>query len=318
MNIGRRIVLINIFLIVLLSFRSDINAQELHLAIVYSDSLTATMRTMRGISSTIEDKLNNVKFHEYLLTASQPEIENIVSQINSANPKLILTVGSYATQEISSRIKDKPIIFSAVLNPETSGFVKSKEAPGGNITGASLDIPPQIQYTYFKRVINKLKKIGVLYSDETANLIPPARAVAGEAGLELIAIKIDSEKDIPDALEKLRQTSDGIWSVADKNIFSPRSTKYILLNTLRNSIPFMGFSRNLVESGALFALDFDYKDIGRQAGKIALEVLSGGDPARIRVEVPGIIWFHYNEKTAKHISVEIPEDLVAVAKEVYR
>jgi len=276
------------------------------------------MRTMRGISSTIEDKLNNVKFHEYLLTASQPEIENIVSQINSANPKLILTVGSYATQEISSRIKDKPIIFSAVLNPETSGFVKSKEAPGGNITGASLDIPPQIQYTYFKRVINKLKKIGVLYSDETANLIPPARAVAGEAGLELIAIKIDSEKDIPDALEKLRQTSDGIWSVADKNIFSPRSTKYILLNTLRNSIPFMGFSRNLVESGALFALDFDYKDIGRQAGKIALEVLSGGDPARIRVEVPGIIWFHYNEKTAKHISVEIPEDLVAVAKEVYR
>jgi len=36
------------------------------------------------------------------------------------------------------------------------------------------------------------------------------------------------------------------------------------------------------------------------------------------VAVPGIIWFHYNEKTAKHISVTIPEDLAAVAKEVYR
>ena len=80
----------------------------------------------------------------------------------------------------------------------------------------------------------------------------------------------------------------------------------------------MGFSRNLVESGALFALDFDYKDIGRQAGKIALKVLSGGSPSNISVAVPGIIWFHYNERTAKHINVEVPEDLIAIAKEVYR
>jgi len=186
------------------------------------------------------------------------------------------------------------------------------------ITGASLDIPPDIQYKYFKRVITNLKKIGVLYSDETANLIPPAKAVASESGLELIAIKIDYDKDIPRALEELRGMTDGIWSVADRKIFSPRSTRFILLNTLRNGIPFMGFSRNLVESGALFALDFDYKDIGRQAGKIALKVLSGGDPAKIGVEVPGIIWFHYNEKTARHINVKVPEDLVAIAKEVYR
>ncbi len=80
----------------------------------------------------------------------------------------------------------------------------------------------------------------------------------------------------------------------------------------------MGFSRNLVESGALFALDYDYKDIGRQAGKIALQVLSGKSPAAIPVAVPGIIWFHYNERTASHIKVKIPEELVAVAKEVYR
>jgi len=230
----------------------------------------------------------------------------------------ILSDISFVTQEISERIKNKPIIFSAVLNPETSGFVKSKNNPGGMITGASLDIPPNIQYKYFKRVISDLKKVGVLYSDETANLIPPAKVVASGLGLELIAVKIDSEKDIPGALEKLQRTTDGIWSVADKKIFSPRSTRFILLNTLRNGIPFMGFSRNLVESGALFALDFDYKDIGRQTGKIALNVLSGGNPARIKVEVPGIIWFHYNEKTAKHINVDVPEDLVAIAKEVYR
>lgn len=294
------------------------NAQDIPLAIVYPDSLKSTLRTMRGIKSSINKQKDDVKFHEYLLSSSQPEIERIVSQINKLNPKLILTIGSFATQEMSDKIKNKPIVFSAVLNPETSGFVKSKNNPGGRITGASLDIPPKIQYKYFKQVITDLKKIGVLYSDETANLIPPAKAVASESGLELIAIKINTEKDIPGALDKLENMTDGIWSVADKKIFSSRSTRYILLNTLRNGIPFMGFSRNLVESGALFALDFDYKDIGRQAGKIALKVLAGKDPARISVATPSIIWFHYNEKTAKHINVKVPDDLVAIAKEVYR
>jgi len=295
-----------------------VSAQDIELAIVYTDSLTSTLRTIRGIKSSINQQQSNIQFHEYLLTSSPSEIEEKVSEINELDPRLILTVGSFVTQEISERIKNKPIIFSAVLNPETSGFVKSKNNPGGMITGASLDIPPNIQYKYFKRVISDLKKVGVLYSDETANLIPPAKVVASGLGLELIAVKIDSEKDIPGALEKLQRTTDGIWSVADKKIFSPRSTRFILLNTLRNGIPFMGFSRNLVESGALFALDFDYKDIGRQTGKIALNVLSGGNPARIKVEVPGIIWFHYNDKTAKHINVDVPEDLVAIAKEVYR
>ena len=294
------------------------DAQELRLAIVYSDSLTSTMRTMRGIQGSISKQFQEVQFSEYLLTANQPENEKELARVKAANSKLILTIGSFATKQVSDKIKDKPIIFSAVLNPQTSGFVKSMEHPGGNITGASLDIPPDIQYKYFKRVISNLKKIGVLYSDETANLIPPAKVLAAEAGLELVAIKIESEKDIPAALEKLHSTVDGIWSVADMNIFSPRSTRYILLNTLRDGKPFMGFSRNLVESGALFALDFDYKDIGRQAGKIALEVLSGKHPSTVSVAVPSIIWFHYNEKTAKHINVEIPEDLVAIAKEVYR
>jgi putative ABC transport system substrate-binding protein len=231
---------------------------------------------------------------------------------------MILTVGTQATEIISSKVTDRPIIFSAVLNPVTSGFVKSLSEPGGNITGASLDIPPDIQFNYFKRVITNLRKIGVLYTAETANLIPPAKVLATAAGLELQAIEIKNEKELPVALDKLMQSVDALWSVADRNLFSPNMTKFILLSTLRNGKPLMGFSKNLVESGALFALDYDYKDIGRQAGQIVSEIISGRPPASIPVAVPGVLYFHYNEKTAKHINVTIPDDLAAVAKEVFR
>ncbi|MBN2227500.1 MAG: ABC transporter substrate-binding protein [candidate division Zixibacteria bacterium] len=305
-------------LIVLLSVMSEVQAADIKLAVVYSDSLNATLRTIRGIKSAIEKSATSCEFHEFLLTTATAEIDTEIESIQALNPRLILTVGSHATKAVSDRIVDIPIIFSAVLNPETSGFVKSLEHPGGNITGASLDIPFNIQFTYFKRVIQNLKTIGVLYTAETANLIPPAKALAKAADLELIAMEVTSEKDIPDALDQLNRQVDGIWSVADGGIFTPRSTRFILLNTLRNAKPLMGFSRNLVESGALFSLDYDYKDIGRQAGKIALRVLSGESPSKIPVAVPSFIWFHYNEKTAKHIDVHIPDDLVAVAKEVYK
>lgn len=307
-----------LFLAFLVSFAGNASANSIKLAIVYSDSLKSTLRTMKGIRSTISRHYDATVYYEYLLTSDLVEIERQIARIKENNPKLILTIGSFATEIVSGKIKNKPIIFSAVLNPETSGFVESLHRPGGNITGASLDIPSDIQFKYFKRVMKDLRKIGVLYSEETANLIPPARVLAQQAGLELHAIKIESPKDIPDALELLNNTVDGLWSVADAIIYSPRSTRFILLNTLRNGKPFMGFSRNLVESGALFALTYDYKDIGRQAGKIALEVLAGKPPASIPVAVPGIIWFHYNEKTANHINIKLPEDLVAVAKEVYR
>ena len=83
-------------------------------------------------------------------------------------------------------------------------------------------------------------------------------------------------------------------------------------------MPFMGFSRYVVESGALFALDFDYKAVGYQAGAIVNRILSGESPSAISVTRADVIWFHYNEATAKRINITIPEDLAAVAKEVYR
>jgi putative ABC transport system substrate-binding protein len=204
------------------------------------------------------------------------------------------------------------------MYPVVSGFVESFNRPGGNVTGASLSIPPRTQFEYFKTIIPKLKTIGVLYTANTASMIPPAQVVARSCGLELIALKVDSEKDLAARVDSITRVVQGLWSLADPSLFTPQSTKYILINALRRGTPLMGFSRILVESGALFALDFDYKAVGRQAGEIACQILRGANPANISVTTPDIVWFHYNEKTAQHMAIKVPDSLVAIAKEVYR
>ena len=80
----------------------------------------------------------------------------------------------------------------------------------------------------------------------------------------------------------------------------------------------MGFSRYVVESGALFALDFDFKAVGLQAGNIVNRILDGEKPGEITVTSVEFIYLHINEKTSKRINVAIPSELLAVAKEVYK
>ncbi len=306
---------------VILAFLLGITSQastKVDVAVLMSDSLTATKRTLHGAQKVIMREHPEATFHSFYVNQSPDKVRCLVDSLESIRPNLLLTIGSSATQFAQDNFTNVPIVFAAVMYPALSGFVQSTTRPGGNITGASIDIPIDVQFRYFKKIVHNLRRIGVLYTGNTASLIPPAAARAKTLGLTLIPIKVSDIKELPRALDSLAVVVDGIWSVADPNLFDPQSTRYILLNTLRKGIPFMGFSRNVVESGALFALDFDYKAVGHQAGGIANRVIDGKNPGEISVTSADVIWFHYNEKTAKHIDVTIPKELVAVAKEVYR
>ena len=287
-------------------------------AVLMSDTLTSTTRTLQGAKKTIEAANPGIELRTFMIGQSPAGDQAVADSVRSCNPRLVLTIGSTATGIAQHHLPQVPIVFAGVMYPVLSGFVQTIQEPGGHITGASLDIPNEVQFRYFKKIIPGIERIGVLYTANTASLIAPARAVARGMGLELHAIEIRDSREIPQVFDSLALTVQGVWSVADPVLFDPQATRYILLNTLRKNLPFMGFSRYVVESGALFALDFDYKAVGIQAGQIANRVLAGEAPASVSVSAADVIWFHYNEKTAQHIHVTIPDELVAVAKEVYR
>jgi len=119
-------------------------------------------------------------------------------------------------------------------------------------------------------------------------------------------------------LDSLLAQVDGLWSLADGKVFSKIGTKLIIKRTLVKKTPFMGFSSTIVSSGALFALDIDYKDVGRQTAELVERTLAGEAISAIPVTIPRMIWFHYNENTALRVATEIPEELRVVAKEVHQ
>ena len=288
------------------------------IAVVSIDEEPSTLRTIKGIKQSLERSGLAVEFKESILSGHPAADSASLKGLGAFDPALFITIGSYATSVISETFPKSPIIFATVINPMASGFINTMERPGGRITGAALDIPPEIQFKYFQRVVGNIRRMGVIYSSESQHIIRLAEAAARAQGMQLVSIKVASEKDIPQAIDSLCKVSDALWSVADHTVYTPQSTRHIILQTLRYQIPMMAFSQSLVEAGGLFTLDFDFKDIGRQAGDIARRVLHGDSPADIPVSTPGVIYFKYNEKTAGQIELRIPDDLLAIAKEVIK
>lgn len=287
------------------------------IAFITSDTLTSTKRTISGAKRIISSEHAEAAFHEYLLGGQISETK-LIDSLSHLNVDLLIPVGSRATETVKKHFGNTPTVFSAVLYPAISGFVESLIRPGRQITGASLNISARTQFIYFKEIVPDLKRVGVLYTDQTASLIPPSKVLAEEEGLELIPIKITSEKEIAAAIDSLARSAQGIWSVADPLLFTPQATRFIVMRSIKRGVPFMGFSRHVVSSGALFAIDFDYKAIGRQTGRLANEVLNGTQPGDLSVTAPDVVWFHYNEKTASLLGIQVPDRLTVVAKEVYR
>ncbi len=291
---------------------------EKRIVIVKSSNSPAFQAATEGVKKELRKGDIVPIFIEFDLSSPSSNEKKTVPQIRELKPDLIITVGSKSTALISQEIKDIPIVFCAVLNPVASGFSQSMSSTGSNLTGASLDIPLKTQIENFKLIVPGLRKIGVIYTRDSAPVVSEAQKVCQGLGLELVSVSVSSEKEIPQVIGELEQKIDGFWAVADTVVFTPQSTQYLLLNTLRNGIPLMGPFSSFVQAGALFSLIWDDKDVGRQAGELALRIFDGEDPGKIPITTPRMIYLILNLRTAEQINLKIPPKIVSVAKEVYQ
>jgi putative ABC transport system substrate-binding protein len=226
--------------------------------------------------------------------------------IRARRPAVVVTLGSRATRSVAAQVKDLPVVFCMALNPVAEGIVPALERPGGNVTGASLDLPAAVQFEAIRAVVPAARRVGVLYNPaETGPVVQEAQRAAREAGLTLVPRVVRTAAEVPRALEALGRQIDFLWAVADSTVFFP-APDVILRFTLANGIPFMGLSAGFVRQGALMALVVDYGAVGDQCGAQVLQVLAGRAPGELPVTMPERVTLHLNLKTADTIGLKIP------------
>lgn len=229
---------------------------------------------------------------------------------------LIYAIATPAAQGAKTMAKDIPLIFSAVTDPVESELVKSKEAPGGNCTGVVDYMDPKGQLETFLKIYPDVKKIGVIYNTGEANSrvqLEELKKVCGELGLELKEMGVSSVNDVPTAITSLKADMDALFAMTDNTVASAAP---LVAKTLREEkIPSLSAEEGQVKNGLLISEGVDYYEQGKQAARMAVEILEkGADPATTPVQDPENTSMVVNKETAEALGLDLNQEIFKNAK----
>lgn len=301
--------LLNTFLFFILSLPA-IKAQGFNVVALKSGSIEPYNLALEGFKSESEADVV-----EYDLPSGAEDKKKILDAVRSKPPELILAIGIEALLLVKNEIYDIPIVYCMVMDPEKYSILHAKN----NITGIVLRTSAMDQIVKLKTIMPNLQRLGVMYNPEnTGHQIDEAKKTAEALGIDLIAKEIRSEKDVPDTLRRLIGKIDALWLIADSTVVNRDSFKFIILFTLENRCPIAAYSEAFVKAGAIMALSPDYFSIGQQAARLADNIVNKKGKPSTQLIMPDIAKLSVNLKTAGLCGVNIPEDIIDSAEEVFR
>jgi putative ABC transport system substrate-binding protein len=232
------------------------------IVVVQSGEVKPFGEAVRGFERTCDAHLQRI-------IISQWQGGDVVREIKWRRPDVVLAVGGNALSRVKS-IKDIPIVYVMVLNPHLS--LSGEE----NITGVSMNIPPNRQLQALVQTLPRAKRVGLLYDPEkTGSLVEEARQAAREMDIVLTAKAIRHAGDAAPCAVEMKGDIDVFWMLPDVTVMTPETVEFLLLFSMKYRIPLLAFSEKYLDMGAFISTGIDAFDMGAQAGEMANKILSG-------------------------------------------
>jgi putative tryptophan/tyrosine transport system substrate-binding protein len=194
---------------------------------------------------------------------------DLAQKVNAMGPDLILAIGLDALRAVKD-LSRLPILYTMVLNPEPV----RKDAP--NITGVSMNIPPEKQLDIVLKVLPGRTRIGLLYDPEqTGSFVARNQKAAAAAGIRIVARVVKTAREVPFALTQMDVIPDVLWLLPDLTVIAPETVEFLFNFSLAHKIPVISFSEKYLTLGAFMSISLDVFELGRQTGEMANMILDG-------------------------------------------
>ncbi len=285
----------------------------MRIAVVITSAEPSFKEGLAGFQKYLEEENSTAEYEIVPLAykASPAQREQFMEKIRQGGFRLVLTLGSAGAEAVAENAIDIPHVACMVLRQDNFARMPSS-------TGVWLEFPLEIQFSWTTRLFPEAKTIGVIYNPaENKQRIEAAKQIAYNRDLRLHAVPVHALQDIPAALQSVSKNSDVLWGLADRIALSPQIAQHVLLFAFQNGIPFIGPSPAWVKAGALYALEWDYRDMGAQCGEMAHQILNGTRPENIPPAPPRTVLYSINMNTAEHLKIELPEALIKKARKIY-
>ena len=234
----------------------------------------------------------------------------IANNFVSSKEDLIFAIATNAAQPASQATNEIPVVFSAITDPQAAGILKD------NVTGVSdrMDVKQQIELLL--KLNPNIKNLGVIYNSSEQNSkiqVEDLKKAAKELGINVVEKSIVQANEIPQAADSLVREADAVYLPTDNLVASVVSLITEKATTAKKIV--FGGEAAHVKGGALITQGVSYYEIGKEAGKMAIDILKNGKkPNEIKFKTMPLNEIVVNAKTLAALGISLPEDVKSKAK----
>jgi putative ABC transport system substrate-binding protein len=191
------------------------------------------------------------------------------SQIANIQPYIVYTIGSKAYTQASTIVKNKPLLFSSMINWR-------RFSPASNTYGVALELPAEMQLLMYSYLFPEVHSLGVLYSkNHNSQWFELAIAQTQEVGLSLYGKTVESADEISNALQELLPKIDALWLISDPIVLhDTKQVQQIFSAAAASKKPIFAYSTIFSQHGAVLTIAADIPTMGRQAADLVQNILA--------------------------------------------
>ena len=248
-------------------------------------------------------------------------LPDLAAELVRLGVDLIVVPSTPTALAAKNATKTIPLITVGGGDPVGLGLVASLARPGGNITGSTSTVSPEIagkQLELLGLTVPKISRIAVLWNPATpgnALALREAEIAARGLGLELQLLEARSLNDFDSAFAAMTTKRAGALFVLGDVMFVTHRTRLADL-AAKSRRPAMYVQREYVEVGGLMSYGPTTRELFRRAATYVDKILKGAKPADLPVEQPTKFELVINMKTAKALGLTIPQSLLLRADEL--
>jgi putative tryptophan/tyrosine transport system substrate-binding protein len=259
---------------------------------------------------------NLVIVQRYAIEAEQQA--GLTAELVAASVDVFMSSSLGSARAAKNTAGSTPVVFVAG-NPVESGLVVSLARPGGKVTGLSLIVAglDAKRLQLFKEFFPKVSRVGILMTPRhlLQLAVPGVEAAARSLGLEIVRLEVRGADDIEPALDTAAKDRVGALLPLSSPLFNAEKQRIVSL-AAKHRLPAMYEHRDFTEAGGLLSYGPDIVEVFRRAAGYVDKIFKGANPADLPVEQPTKVELVINLKTAKALSLTIPQALLLRADEV--
>ena len=281
-------------------------AKKYKIGITQIVSHPALDQSREGFKDALKEAGLDVEYDEQNAQGDITIANTIANKFVTDKVDLIFSIATPTTQAAVNATSSIPIIFTAVTDPEAAGLIKP------NVTGSSDRVDNVAeQLDVLKELNPNATTIGVLYNSSEQNSVTQVeliKKVAAEKGIKVEEQAVTAVSELTQALDNLLSKADALYIPTDNLVVSNMPVVVERANAAKKIV--IATDEGSVTNGALYTKGIDFYELGKEAGKLAAQILKDGkSPSDLEIVTLKPTNLVFNKKTMEAIGVTLPEKL---------